>query len=728
MKAPRKRSKPADEVRPQQNRPESPKSPATKPAGTAKSRRAAKVRAVDLGAEAPVLKETMMAEATLEQRLEWLQKGLREIGKMCLQLGGDGQGAVAVASSSGEQPPAPAPATSSPATPTAVSGDATNALAAGIPLRNFLEGVQDLTPPERLQVVDAAMTMLGQVFAHLPLKRAMHGIDPIQKLRLLGQRLANQIKSGEVVADARGFHDEMIEIFHSLRDLHTNYILPASYQGKTAFLPFMLQEFIEGTPRRRRYLVTRLLPSFVHPTFQVGVTVSRWNGIPIERAIELNAAREAGSNEDARHARGLESLTLRSMELTAPPDEDWVVIGYESAGQEREIRFDWRVTSPVAASSGSDIGDPTAMTGDVSRRMGFDAETVSIQRAKKSLFFPEEIKRESRMARAVLAASNPAQTMAGGAPIAAGLAFQGLDHDDLRRAKAAAVFGNVDDAHRCMTKAAEAVAAATSGPLAADDPTAISLMPDFFSFRPVPTPTGDFGYIRIFSFMAFDPRAFVAEFVRIAGLMPPNGLIIDLRGNGGGNINAGEQLLQVLTTKEIEPERFHFINTPTTLKLCKSQPSLANWLDSIDLSVQTGETYSQGFPLTSRQEANSLGRKYPGNVVLVIDALCYSTTDIFAAGFQDHEIGKILGTSGRTGAGGANVWTYDVFSGLEEFSKPLPKGVSFRTAIRRSTRVGARAGVPLEDLGVKPDVRHDMTRRDIIDNNIDLLAAAVALF
>jgi C-terminal processing protease CtpA/Prc len=212
----------------------------------------------------------------------------------------------------------------------------------------------------------------------------------------------------------------------------------------------------------------------------------------------------------------------------------------------------------------------------------------------------------------------------------------------------------------------------------------------------------------------------------MARLLPQNGLIVDVRGNGGGNINAGEALLQVLTPGTIEPEPFHFINTPTTLKLCKSSSFLSDWVESIDLSVQTGEVYSQGFPLTPTALANaSLGYHYPGKVVLVIDALCYSTTDIFTAGYQDHEIGKVLGTDGRTGAGGANVWTYNFFQGLDGFPS-LPKGVSFRTAIRRSTRVRSKAGVPLEDLGVRPDSVHRMTRADILQGNPDLIAAAAS--
>ena len=50
-----------------------------------------------------------------------------------------------------------------------------------------------------------------------------------------------------------------------------------------------------------------------------------------------------------------------------------------------------------------------------------------------------------------------------------------------------------------------------------------------------------------------------------------------------------------------------------------------------------------------------------------------------------------------------------------------------RVAARRSTRVGTRAGVPLEDLGVTPDERYFMTRDDLLNGNVDLIAYAAKL-
>ena len=215
----------------------------------------------------------------------------------------------------------------------------------------------------------------------------------------------------------------------------------------------------------------------------------------------------------------------------------------------------------------------------------------------------------------------------------------------VRRSKKALFYPEAMEMERQM--------AAVSGATAAAGPN-VSLMPDVFAFKQVPGPQGNLGYVRIFTFMVTNPDAFVAEFVQIARLLPQNGLIIDVRGNPGGNILAGERLLQVLTPHPIEPERLHFINTPITLQLCREAPDefeLSRWVPSMEMAIETGEIYSQGLPLDPVEDYNRVGQQYQGPVVLIIDALCYSTTDIFAAGFQDHKIGKILGTHSHTGAG-----------------------------------------------------------------------------
>ena len=267
-------------------------------------------------------------------------------------------------------------------------------------------------------------------------------------------------------------------------------------------------------------------------------------------------------------------------------------------------------------------------------------------------------------------------------------------------------------------------------------------MPGVFRAREVVTPSGTFGQLRIFTFSVPDPVAFRDEFVRLAALLPQNGLIVDVRDNGGGHIYASEFTLQTMTPRRVSPEPVQFISSPLNLRICRRHQDnpagidLGPWFDSLDLAIETGAQYSAAKPITPEDGANDIGQTYHGPVVLITDARVYSATDIFAAGFADHEIGTILGVDDNTGAGGANVWTHGLLAALLNEPPPpdetspyvaLPNGANLRVAIRRTLRVGKLAGTPVEDLGVKPDETHRMTRDDLLEGNVDLLNKAGAL-
>jgi C-terminal processing protease CtpA/Prc len=156
----------------------------------------------------------------------------------------------------------------------------------------------------------------------------------------------------------------------------------------------------------------------------------------------------------------------------------------------------------------------------------------------------------------------------------------------------------------------------------------------------------------------------------------------------------------------------------------------------MEQAVQTGSAFSNSFPITDPESCNTIGQRYYGPVVLITDGLCYSATDMFVAGFQDHELGTILGVDENTGAGGANVWTHRLLAGLmgdapasvRSTYAGLPRRANMSVAIRRMLRVGKQSGTILEDFGIQPAVRHRMTRDDILHGNRDLLAAAGAGF
>jgi len=595
-------------------------------------------------------------------------------------------------------------------------------------LPDFLATAGLTTLDQRKMIVEQALIMIDQTYVHLPLKRAMHAIDPVQRLRLVMRRLDAYTE--------RAFHNEMISIFVHLRDLHTNYVLPPPYSARVAFLPFHIEECFEGNPKKRIYVVTEISGTPSDAKFKQGVVVTHWNGIPMDTAVDINADREAGSNLDARHLRGLEAMTQRWMGMSLPPDEEWVTVRYLPAngtGPALEARFDWQVfVVPPAGSGGGAVAlgaatrvgaEATRVGADANRsRIGIDAQGEMLRRARKMLFAPDAMAAEKKMedlgekARAAARTFSDSIKAAGASEAAADAGTALAPELGAKRRPAARAAG------------ARPAGAMVSGV----DLTTTSIMPDVIkAFGKVTTPSGTFGYIRVVTFDVPDVRGFINEVIRIFGLLPQEGLIFDVRGNGGGFIAAGEGLLQTMTPKPIEPERFHLINTPLTLSMCEKDRELADWKASAQESVEIGAAFTQGFPLTPPQFCNEIGQIYQGPVVLVIDAGCYSTTDMFSAGFQDHNIGFVLGSSGHTGAGGANVWDH---SNLEQSLppqnspfKPIPGGASFRVAIRRSTRVGERSGEPLEDLGVVPDDNHQMTRADILNHNVDLIARAAAI-
>ncbi|SOD98278.1 S41 family peptidase [Blastococcus haudaquaticus] len=552
------------------------------------------------------------------------------------------------------------------------AGDA--AIPGSVPLHDFLRTAGTLTHAERMVIVGQALLMLEGNYVHLPLKSAMHAVNPVQRLRLLRARLLRQTDA--TMDPERTFHTEMSAIFHSVRDLHTNYLLPQPFAGMIAYLPFQVERCTDGG--RTSYVVTRLAQGLSAPTFGVGVEITHWNGMPVDRAVAVNADRFAGSNAAARLVRGVDSLTVRSLRLHLPPDEEWVTVSYlDAQGVRRELREPWLVAPNAPAMADAEVLTTAAAS------MGLDLHADETGRARALLYAPRAVEQQALGDAAVELSTEPAE-----------------------------VGGEVP-----------------------------STMPLVFRARSVATAAGTFAHLRVFTFNVPDPAAFVAEFVRLVELLPQDGLILDVRGNGGGHILASEFTLQTLTPRRITPEPVQFVCTPLNLEICRrhednptDQIDLGPWFPSLDQSVETGAIYSSAFPITPEDGANRVGQRYFGPVVLVTDARCYSATDIFAAGFQDHAIGPVLGVDDNTGAGGANVWTHGLLKALRDVPAdpgspyvPLPKQADMRVSIRRTLRVGALAGTPVEDLGVRPDVRHEMTRRDVLHGNADLLDAAGAL-
>jgi hypothetical protein len=253
----------------------------------------------------------------------------------------------------------------------------TIALPDSIPLRAFLASISLLTQVDRSVIVEQAILLLENLYAHLPLKCAMHAVDPLQRLRLLRRRISQY--DNDLI-----FHAEMTDIFTSLRDLHTNYILPTPFRNVIAALPFRVEQCYNSEVCS--YIVAGVAEGFSHATFVPGVEITYWSGIPIFRAVEISASQHAGSNAAARTARGIAGLTVRPMIISPPPDEGWVIVGYRAMdGTELELRFNWTVTGlPIQT-----VIAPAETVNRFATALGLDLETDAVQQINKMLYAPQ---------------------------------------------------------------------------------------------------------------------------------------------------------------------------------------------------------------------------------------------------------------------------------------------------------------------------------------------------
>lgn len=547
------------------------------------------------------------------------------------------------------------------------------AMAAG-PTAPFL-APGSLSNAERLRILKGFEDVIAGVYTHLPLKRARYGFDPVQRIRILRTQAAQ--------FDDDTFHSELAAIITEMRDAHTRYIGPASLASKVAALPFLVEMI--GATASPTYVVTKV-GAGLDPQFKPGVVLEFWNGVPIDRAVLRHADEEVGGRPDSQRAWAVQSMTMRSLQFGPAPDELWVIVGYRATdasgsptGAAREVKIPWQIVDPSEVSTILSAG-PVAQRTRLRRTRAVNPAAAAVRQAKMLLFAP-----------------------------------QALVGEQAPEAKAAKT-----------GKAAKPAKALASTEIS-------TTIPDTLRVQALQVPGGDpVGYLRIWGFDT-EPDAFIRELQRLIPLLPPAGLIIDVRGNPGGYILAAEMALQLFSPKTIEPTRFSVLATPFTRDmagLAALRGELAPWKESLIAAVRNGELYSQPIPITEPADCNSIGQQYPGAVVLVGDSTTYSAGDLFSAGFVDNGLGPFICVGEATGAGGANVWDYaelrQALAGSDIALPPLTSGIGLSLSFRRATRAGPSEGLPIEDVGIA-GTPYAMTRDDLLSGNADLLAHCATL-
>ncbi len=532
------------------------------------------------------------------------------------------------------------------------------------------------TPLEdRLAILNAGKLLFRNFYPHLSFKQKLYiDANPVEALEAIAAQAASL---SEV-----DFHTSILRIFDCVRDAHSLYAMPGPFRNAIAMLPFEMRPAVdaEGHPR---YIVTKTMDAggdagLGHPVFGVGVEITGWGGRPIGTYILDLAVDQPGGNPAAIMIRASIAATVRPLTWMRLPflTEELTTVEYVPAtgGGPLSISLPWRIVTGLTSQGKLPPG------------------TFSVSQT--------------------MSATSLAQKMVWS--VTAGSGMESADEQDVPKLPEAIGF------------------AYTGGPRQEDliDPALLS--------DPA-NPAARFGYLQIKRFSCDQPpilaaQALVAEFKRVLTRMndvAPDGLILDIRGNPGGDVHAAERMLQMLTSATISPTTFHFANTPAIreiiqfltdnpqkpgepVRLINARQAFKDWLNDPMPSPETNPLTS-GRTVTPSALANDTGRVYKGRVVLLIDALTYSAADIFAAGFQDHEIGAVIGAAPNTGGGGGQVWHYEDFlNHIPETPNvkvpSLPGDSTMTLAIRRCLRVNKQAGQPVEDVGVNADLHYQPNR------------------
>lgn len=164
-------------------------------------------------------------------------------------------------------------------------------------------------------------------------------------------------------------------------------------------------------------------------------------------------------------------------------------------------------------------------------------------------------------------------------------------------------------------------------------------------------------------------------------------LIVDLRGNGGGNSEMGDYIFSYLYAGKF------WAFSQMRLKLSPEILSLPDW----KAQFPEGFTNLEGMVVTFRPEMETAGPKrdafFAGRIFLLVDGGTFSSASGFAAMFRDYRVGTILGSE----TGGLPVCFGDMIGFTLEHSG-IRCGVSCKQFFGPKPRPGD------DEHGVLPDI------------------------
>lgn len=248
-------------------------------------------------------------------------------------------------------------------------------------------------------------------------------------------------------------------------------------------------------------------------------------------------------------------------------------------------------------------------------------------------------------------------------------------------------------------------------------------------FKLITNSQGTFGVLKLESFVPekLSVDAAITEVARIlqSEFKNTQGVIFDIRNNGGGYIAFAELMVQLFTPRTVQPLEFRLKNSSMNHTYWDKFPTNA-FTKALKLAQTQRAHYTQTIPLNTVAAANRLDQAYFGPVAVLMNSNCYSSCDMFSAIMQDHEVATIFGEDANTGAGGANnISIKFMYDGIAEaqrgvFATPMPAGQDIGFSWRQTVRsFGLRRGDLIEDVGVIADEVVPAQISDLVSNDED---------
>lgn len=247
-------------------------------------------------------------------------------------------------------------------------------------------------------------------------------------------------------------------------------------------------------------------------------------------------------------------------------------------------------------------------------------------------------------------------------------------------------------------------------------------------YRIVDNAAGRFGIIRMDSFVPgkLSVDEYIDEVRRI--LLDPlasvDGIIFDVRSNGGGYLPISDKLVQLFVPSEILSSRARFRNSPANAFFIENATTGRfdeTYRDALKQATDHGQRLTGLVRFYDDALVNRIGQSFFKPVAIFTNANCYSACDTFSAQMQDQGRALVIGEDAATGGGGANVWKMsEFFSSLPEKNKgsfkSLPQSMDMRVAWRQTVRTGKNAGKLIEDAGITPERLAPASVEDLTTN------------